>query len=316
MEAAQFAADETGRLFAIHELKIVDTPPEARFDQVVQLASRLSGQPIAVMSVVDERRVFIKSEFGAATSGIAFGEPFRDYWFCSHVVASGAPLVVKDATKDDRFSRIALVTGDPGLVSYAGVPVRGPRGDVIGALAVFGTEAHEVSKSEVSALGDLAKLIEAELSSLPNATSDSLTKTMNFRTFERLATRFMEFGDRVSKPCVLLRVDLAGLASINHTHGFDVGDSALADAARLITEMVRGSDLVGRLGSDEFVVLLFGADAASAGLVIDRLVKRTAHHNHEAAQNYSLAFHIGGAVHEPGETGDIAGLLLTAEPRR
>ena len=316
MEAAPFAPDETGRLLALENLKLLDTPPEPRFDRVVQLAARLCGMPIGIMSVVAERKVSFKSSYGLDRAGVSLGAPFRDYWFCSHVVATSASVVVEDARNDDRFSRILPVTAEPGLRAYAGVPIRAPGGAVIGALAVFGLEPCQIPPSSISALADMAKLIEVELSPIPHATHDALTGAMNQRSFERVANRMIEFGDRMEQPCVVLRTDFAGLGHINHAHGFDVGDRALGEAARILGESVRGSDLVGRLGSDEFGVLLFGADAEAAGLVVERVLTGTRAYNQQSANPYDVAFHVGGAVHVPGERGDIAGLLLTAEPRR
>ncbi len=316
MEAAPFAPDETGRLLAVKNLGLLDTPPEQRFDRIVQLAARLCSMPIGIMSIVAERRVFIKSAYGARRAGIALGHPFRDYWFCSHVIANGKPLVVEDAREDERFSRILLVTAEPGLRAYAGVPVRSPDGADIGTLAVFDTEPRTVSDSAVSALGELARFIEVELSRIPRAMSDGLTGVMNKSGFERLANRLIDLGDHVDKHCVLLRADIVGMEAINHTYGFDAGDQVLVEAARLLEDSVRGSDLVGRLNSDEFAVLLFGADADAAGLVMQRLINSAIAYNKDSGHAWAISFHIGGAAHAPGEPGDIAGLLLTAEPRR
>ena len=316
MEAAPFAPDETGRLFALQELRLLDTAPETRFDRVVQLAARLSGAPIGIMSVVDERRVFMKSTYGAKQAGIQLGQPFRDYWFCSHVVASGRPLVVVNAREDHRFRSILLVTAEPGLRAYAGVPVRAPGGEIIGALAVFDVEERDFPESEVSALADLAKLIEAELSPLPYVTTDALTGAMNLRSFERIGNRMLEFGDRQGRPSVMLRADVAGLGQINRTYGFAIGDRVLTEAVQLIERTVRGSDLVGRIESDEFGILLVGADVDAARLVIDRIVVQALDHNRTSGHPETLALHLGGAVHVAGEPADVAGLLVTAAPRR
>jgi diguanylate cyclase (GGDEF)-like protein len=316
VEAAPFAPGETGRLFALQELRLLDTAPEARFDRVVQLAARLSVAPIGIMSVVAERRIFFKSTYGTKQAGLQLGQTFRDFWFCSHVVASGRPLVVVNARIDPRFDEIASVTSHPGLVAYAGVPIRAPRGEVIGALAVFDTQEREFPESEVSALADLATLIESELSPLPYVTTDALTGTMNARSFERIGGRMLEFGDRRGRPSVLLRADVAGLERINRTNGFDTGDRVLIEGAKLLEQTVRGSDLVGRIGSDEFAILLIGADADAARLVIDRIVVRALEYNRRSGNPYTLAFHLGGAVHMPGEPTDVGGLLLTAAPRR
>jgi diguanylate cyclase (GGDEF)-like protein len=316
VEAAPFAPDETGRLFALQELRLLDTPPEPRFDRVVQLAARLGDAPIGIMSVVAERRVYFKSAYGAKQIGIQLGQPLRDYWFCAHVVASGRPLVVANAREDERFRDLATVTTRPGLVAYVGVPVRAPGGEIIGALAVFDTVVREFPDSEVADLADLAKLIETELSPLPYVTTDALTGAMNPRSFERVGTAMLEFGDRRGRPSVMLRADVVGLGHINQVNGSDMGDRALVEAAQLLEHSVRGSDLLGRIGSDEFGILLIGADANAARLVIDRIVVQALEYNRTSGRPFSLAFHLGGAVHVPGEEADVAGLLITAAPAR
>jgi diguanylate cyclase (GGDEF)-like protein len=316
VEAAPFASDERGRLFALQELRLSDTEPEARFDRVVQLAARLSGAPIGIMSVVSERQVFMKSTYGAKQAGIELGQPLRDYWFCSHVVASGRPLVVTNAPEDPRFRSILLVTAEPGLRFYAGVPVHAPGGDIIGALAVLDIEPREFPASEVSALEDLARLIEGDLSPMPFVTTDALTGAMNARDFDRIGNRMLEFGDGRARPSVMLRADVAGLGEINAAHGSAVGDRVLKEAADLISRTVRGSDLVGRIESDEFGILLIGADAHAARLVIDRLVVQALKHNRTSGRPWTLAFHLGGAVVVAGEMADVGGLLVTAVPQR
>jgi diguanylate cyclase (GGDEF)-like protein len=316
VKAAPFASDETARLFALQELRLLDTPPEARFDRVAQLAARLGGTPIGIFSVVAERRVLFKAVWGAKQVGLQLGQPSREYWFCSHIVASGRPLMVANARADDRFAEIATVASTPGLVAYAGVPVRAPGGEIIGALAVFDTEERVFPESELSDLADLATLIETELSPLPYVTTDPLTGTMNSRNFERVGNRMLAVGDRRGRPSVMLRADVAGLGHINRAGGQGMGDRAIVEAAQLLEHTVRGSDLVGRIGSDEFGILLIGADAKAARLVIDRIVVHAIEHNRTSGNPYSLAFHLGGAVHMPGEVGDVAGLLVTAAPQR
>jgi diguanylate cyclase (GGDEF)-like protein len=316
VEAAPFTSDERGRLFALQELRLSNTEPEARFDRVVQLAARLSGARIGIMSVVGERQVFIKSSFGAKQAGIELGQPLRDYWFCSHVVASGEPLVVTDTAEDRRFRSILIVTAEPGVRFYAGVPLHAPGGEIIGTLAVLDIEPREFPASEVSALEDLARLIEGELSPMPFVTTDALTGVMNARNFERIGNRMLEFGDGRARPSVMLRADVAGLGEINATHGSAAGDRVLKEAADLISRTVRGSDLVGRIESDEFGILLIGADARAARLVIDRIVVRALNHNRTSGRPDTLAFHLGGAVVAAGENADVAGLLVTAAPHR
>ncbi|HLI43762.1 MAG TPA: sensor domain-containing diguanylate cyclase [Acidimicrobiales bacterium] len=314
MEAAPYAHDETGRLLAVRELALAGSPPERRFDRIAQLAARMTGSEIGIVSVVEELRVFFKSATGAAAVGVDLGEPSRDYWFCSHVVAAGAPLVVADARADPRFDRLPAVTGEPALLAYAGVPVRAPRGEHIGALAVMSLEPREYSEAEVKALGELARLVEAELSALPHSTLDGLTGALNSRTFTRLGNRFLELADSRGLPATLLHLDLVGTGAINTALGFDAGDHALVETAQLLGTAVRASDLVGRIGADEFALLLFGSDAGEAKLVIARLAELTREHNEALSRTYpyQLTYVVGMTEHQKGAGTDITAELAAA----
>ncbi len=312
MKPAPFAADETGRLIAVRDLGLLDTPPERRFDRVVQLAARLTASPIGLLSLVDETRVFFKSVCGAAAAGIKLTPPHRVYWFCSHVVASGVPVVVRDAREDERFDRLGLVLGSPGVVAYAGVPVRGPRGEHVGALSVFDVEPRSYSEEEVNALLELAKLVEAELSSLPHSAIDTLTGALNARTFVRLGNRLLELAESRGQSSAVLRLDVNGTSGINAEFGFEEGDRALVDTAHLLGATVRGSDLVGRVGADEFAVLLLGADTAAANVVIERLRASAGTHNQTAGRRYQLTFQAGVSEYVVGTGSDLTTHLVTA----
>lgn len=312
MESAPFAPDETGRLLALKNLGLLDTAPERRLDRVVQLATRLAAAPIGILSLVDERRVFFKSAAGTAAAGIDLGQPFRDYWFCSYVVATGERVVVGDAAVDDRFSRLPLVTAEPGLRAYAGVPVRATNGAHVGALAVLDVAPRRFRDAELKALGELARLVEAEFSALPHSTTDALTGAVNARTFARIGDRVLEFGDDRGEPSMVLHFDIAGIGQINREHGFDEGDRALRDAAGLVAGALRGSDLVGRVGPDEFGAVLLGADPGMAKIAIDRLRDALRVHNETAGRRYQLSFHIGESVHHVGDGADLAALLTAA----
>lgn len=96
------------------------------------------------------------------------------------------------------------------------------------------------------------------------ADQDSLTPVINRRAFVRELTRVVSYGERYSTPSSLLYIDLNGLKQINDTYGHAAGDAALMKLAAILTEQVRGSDVVGRLGGDEFGILLVHAEEAVA----------------------------------------------------
>lgn len=110
--------DDLDRLSTLRSYDILDTPPEEAFDRVSKLASAFFDVPVALVNLVDENRLWVKS-----CVGIEVDEVPRDVAFCSHTIVQSAALVVPDMLKDDRFRDNPLVTGDPHVRFYAGVPL-------------------------------------------------------------------------------------------------------------------------------------------------------------------------------------------------
>ena len=147
---------ETERLRALHELEVLDTPREKPFDTIVERAlGCMPGASIAVISLIDADRQWFK-----AVIGLDVSETPRSVSFCDHVIRAMKPLVVEDATKIARFAANPLVTGDPGIRFYAGVPLTGG----VGALCVIGTEPRRVTAAEIARLTQLAKFVDIHLS--------------------------------------------------------------------------------------------------------------------------------------------------------
>lgn len=154
--------DEEARLDILHQLKILDTPSEAEFDALTRLAAFVSGCKIALISLIDRDRQWFK-----AKSGLCVEQTSRQDAFCAHAIRENGVMIVPDARDDPRFSRNPLVTGEPNIVFYAGVPifVQGAvslkhRPVAIGTLCVIHDEPHEMSSGQLEALKDLAKLVE------------------------------------------------------------------------------------------------------------------------------------------------------------
>ena len=112
------------------------------------------------------------------------------------------------------------------------------------------------------------------------ADEDPLTTVFNRRAFVREVTRFAEFADRYDTPSSILFFDVNDMKTINDGHGHVAGDKALIAVAEVLREQVRSSDIVGRLGGDEFGVLLVNSDAANAHMRGQELA--------EAVQNTAL----------------------------
>ena len=155
---ANLPHDEASRIAALLGCGVLDTAPERAFDDIVQLASVITGAPIALVTFVDAKRQWFKAKVGLELS-----ETPRDISFCAHVILAHAPLVVRDAQEDERFASNPLVINDPNIRFYAGVPIFVDRGSAVGSLCVLDRVARDIAPEQVDALRALARRVEVEL---------------------------------------------------------------------------------------------------------------------------------------------------------
>jgi len=150
--------DEQERLAALLRYDVLDTPREADFDAIAELASQICGMPIAVVNLIGEGRQFFKAEVG-----LGVRETPLDTSFCGHAILAEDFMMVPDATRDARFDCNPLVTGDPGLRSYAGALLKTPEGLPLGTLCVLGFEPRTLNAHQQAALRTLAGQVMAQL---------------------------------------------------------------------------------------------------------------------------------------------------------
>jgi len=156
---APVPAEEPRRLAALRELGILDTGSEQRFDRLTELASIVTGSPIALVSLVDEHRQWFKSKIG-----LDIDETPRDAAVCAHaIVADSDMFVVDDLLRDDRFVDNPLVLGAPHLRSYAGRVVRDEQGLALGTLCVLDHQPRSFDSQQRRALDHIGYLVEHEL---------------------------------------------------------------------------------------------------------------------------------------------------------
>ena len=154
------ALSDPNRLASLHRTQLMDSPPEEAFDRFTRLASRILDAPVALVSLLDDKRQFFKSLFGLADPWSAAREAPPSY--CRHVVQSGGPLVISDARRDPRFSSEAAIT-EMNAVSYCGVPVVDPSGHVLGTVCVLDEEPRTWTPEDVTALQDIAQSVISEV---------------------------------------------------------------------------------------------------------------------------------------------------------
>ncbi|MFH1922023.1 MAG: GAF domain-containing SpoIIE family protein phosphatase, partial [Planctomycetota bacterium] len=158
MITAPIPHDEAERLADLRALKLLDTPPEHRFDRLVELASGVFGVPIAYVALVDSDRQWFK-----AKCGLTVDETGREISFCGHAILQDEPLVIPDASIDERFRDNPLVLDDPGLRFYAGCPLRGPNGYKVGTFCLADTQPRALEDAELKQFRQFAEVAEHEL---------------------------------------------------------------------------------------------------------------------------------------------------------
>ena len=150
-------ANETQRLATLRGYHILDTEPEAAFDDLTSLASYICQTPIALISLVDTDRQWFKSKVG-----VSLTETSRDIAFCASAILQSDVLIVPDATQDERFSENPLVVSEPKIRFYAGAPLMAD-GQALGTLCVIDRVPRKLSPEQLDALRALSRQVQAQL---------------------------------------------------------------------------------------------------------------------------------------------------------
>ena len=146
--------DEAKRLAAVRRYDILDTPPDGAFDRITALAARRFGVPIAIISIVDEDRIWFKSHHGSPVAQID-----REPGLCASAILGEVPYLIEDARDDARSLANPLVAGDFGLRFYAAVPLTTSDGHNLGTLCVIDKAPRATDDDEMEDLKDLAAVV-------------------------------------------------------------------------------------------------------------------------------------------------------------
>lgn len=269
MEAPNFPDNEKQRQRAVDKLEILDTLPEDAFERVTRMTAKIMDTPIACVTIVDKNRQWFKSKVGLEAS-----ETERRVSFCGHAINTKSLFIVTNAKEDSRFRDNPLVTSDPNIAFYIGVPVLSPDGYAVGTLCAISDSPKNPTGDQQKLMIDLAKIVESELSLREQSTTDMLSGLINRRQFLLQAQLELSRSQRSKKPISLLMLDVDHFKKVNDTIGHDAGDKIIASIGKELLKLFkRPGDSVARLGGDEFIAILSDTDVDGATVLGDKVLK-------------------------------------------
>lgn len=291
-----FKSDEIGRLKALGRLNVLDSIEEQPFEHIVKMVEQILRVPMCAVTLVDKNRQWFK-----ARRGIDAGETARDISFCTHAIRGTEPFVVPNALLDTRFVNSPLVTGAPHIRSYAGIPLMTPDGYNVGSLCAMDDKLREFASAEISILKNFAKLVVDELELRQVISTDQLTGAMARAAWFDIAAGEVTRAHRYNRPLCLLVLDIDHFKSVNDRLGHSAGDAVLRQVAKVVQGQLRQSDVFGRFGGEEFVVLLPETVLGDAAFLAERVRTAVGQAGYPGHQELRCTISIGVAELSPNE---------------
>ena len=251
--------DEEQRLRDLQRHGVLDSSPDPHFDRIVQLASEVLDMPIALVSLVDRDR-----QWFLARHGLEATQAPRDQAFCAHAIAADQVLVVPDALRDERFQSNPLVLQAPHVRFYAGAPLQSAEGHNLGTLCVIDQKPRQLAPEQQEMLRLMADLVVRELELRRLASLCPVTGLYNRASFFQIGEQELRQARERGQSLALFNFDIDDFRQINNRWGHQAGDQVLLDLCRLAARRLRSQDLFGRIGDEEFAVLLVDLDQNAA----------------------------------------------------
>ena len=275
------------RLEAVRRYDILDTPPDGAFDRITAIAARRFNVPIAIISIVDEDRIWFKSHHGLDINQID-----REPGLCSSAVLSSSPHIVPDAKIDSRSLANPLVAGEFGLRFYAGVPLQTRDGNNLGTLCVIDKQARKVTPAEIDDLKDLAAVVVDQLELRLAAREAVAQAKLMAREIDHRVMNSLQFisgllamqsrQSDVAGAVVQLEAAASRVAAVARVHQHFYNDAAVEEVSCINFLHRLCADLVGILGRPITVTGDEGqvptTHLQSIGLIVNELVTNAAKH--------------------------------------
>lgn len=286
--------------------KIISPHPQVRetltnqWQSIMEILAEFIDVPVALIMHMthDDLTVAARNDSYLNPFPISSKYPFRNSGlYCERVINTNKRLYVPDALQDPEWKDNPDI--EYKLINYLGYPINWPNGDVYGTLCVLDTEVHYYSEKQErlmiqfrDMIQDSLELLEKnlQLENLTNnlqhlANTDELTGILNRRAFIAESEKELQRSRRNGHPVCLLMMDIDDFKNINDDYGHEVGDEVLKLFSHSILATKRSYDVFGRIGGEEFAVLLPETTQNEAVELAERIREKVAniffhtHHN-------------------------------------
>lgn len=287
---------EQQRLKTLQNLNVLNTPPEERFDRLTHGIAKLLCMEIVLISLVDQDRQWFKSAYGLDAS-----QTPRDISFCGHAILQEKMFIVPDARLDPRFCDNPLVTGEPFIRFYAGMPLIHPNGEKLGTLCVIHNKPRQLSEAEASLLEQVASIVTLELLGEQTARFHKGSGLLLFDDFCDLAALFSQLCEREQLPYGLNCVYVCGLMKLK-AHSIEQYVAVIKALGELFKLVFRSSDLVCQFDEVSFIAFTSNKSKQELTELNERLVSALAQNNAIQGHQFTVKY----CAHE-GEVGRSVG---------
>ncbi|WP_437372113.1 GAF domain-containing sensor histidine kinase [Maribacter litoralis] len=218
MTKAKIHPREKERLALLDSYSILDTLPEKDYDNLTQLAAEICQTPISLITLLDDKRQWFKSHYGLETSET----PIEDA-FCAHAITADEPIfTVENAKEDIRFKNNPLVTGDPNIAFYAGIPLKNTNGLPLGTLCVIDNKPRVLTQSQKESLNILSEQVINLLELRKNKLELERAHRKLKKFSKKLEKKVFQRTNQLEIKTIKLELMINDLESFNHICSHDL----------------------------------------------------------------------------------------------
>ncbi|MEO9969094.1 MAG: sensor domain-containing diguanylate cyclase [Hyphomonadaceae bacterium] len=299
----------------LQRFSILSDTSNADTNQTAKMARLAFNVPMVLISLNQRYREWFDSRVGIPAESEKSVEAF-----CSLAQLSQATFVVEDVAADPYFANEQAVKGAPGIHFFAGTPLRNPHGQRFGTLCLMDTKPRTFTQREIALLNSMALLVsndiclrsagryavrdlveaeqdKCELYDL--ATTDELTSALNRRSFFYLSKREMRRRARHRNAMSVIMLDIDHFKQVNDVHGHAMGDTVIQRLSKVISDTSRDEDIFGRLGGEEFGLVLPDTNLQGAAILAERIRASAAALSFKSGrETFKITVSLG--VDEPG----------------